>query len=145
MRAQHQFYILPFAYRLRKPQAILRYEVLREGYLFRNLVLGNINFFHMTKVTSPFKSVRKRDGRIVPFDESRIQNAVYRAMQATGEGDLSRDPQRVEDRIVKELVKRFPSTHTPTIEEIQDEAERTLILLDFSKTAKAYILYRSKR
>ena len=99
----------------------------------------------MTKATSLFKSVRKRDGRIVPFDESRIQNAVYRAMQATGEGDLSRDPQRVEDRIVKELVKRFPSTHTPTIEEIQDEAERTLILLDFSKTAKAYILYRSKR
>lgn len=92
-----------------------------------------------------FKSVRKRDGRIVPFDQDRITSAVYRAMQAAGEGDLTRDPARVSSRVAQSLIKKFPSRHIPTIEEIQDLVEEALIILDFAKTAKAYILYRSKR
>src|SRR3989344_3667285 len=92
-----------------------------------------------------FKSVRKRDGRIVPFDKDRITSAVYRAMQAAGEGDLSRNSIRVSGRAVQELTKKFPARHIPTIEEIQDMVEQVLIILDFAKTAKAYILYRSKR
>lgn len=95
--------------------------------------------------TTKFKSVQKRDGRIVSFDQSRITNAVYRAMQATGEGNLSRDPQIVSDRVVKELERKYPETHVPRIEEIQDIVEEALILLDFPKTAKAYILYRNER
>ena len=30
-----------------------------------------------------FKSIKKRDGRIVPFDESRITNAIFKAMRAS--------------------------------------------------------------
>lgn len=97
------------------------------------------------KIAIPFKSVRKRDGRIVPFDQNRITNAVYRAMEASGEGDLQRDPPRVSDRVVRELIKKFSAGYTPGIEEIQDVAEEALILMDFPKTAKGYILYRSKR
>lgn len=93
----------------------------------------------------PFKNVVKRDGRVVLFDKSRIVNAVYRAMEASKEGDLSRDPSRIADRVVQELIRKFPATHTPNIEEIQDIVESTLILLDFPKTAKGYILYRNKR
>lgn len=81
----------------------------------------------------------------MPFDQERITSAVFRAMRAEGEGDLSRDPMLVSSRVVRELVKRFPPTHVPTIEEIQDIVETVLILLDFPKTAKGYILYRSKR
>lgn len=92
-----------------------------------------------------FTQVRKRDGRIVPFDAARITNAVRRAMQASGEGDLTRDPQRVSDQVVSELNRRFPPAHTPQIEEIQDVVEETLILFDLAKTAKAYILYRHER
>lgn len=96
--------------------------------------------------TSPtFTSVRKRDGRIVPWDQSRIANAVYRAMQAAKEGDLSKDPLNVSNKVVQELAKKFARTHVPSIEEIQDVVEEILILADFPKTAKAYILYRSKR
>lgn len=98
-----------------------------------------------TKSGAPFKSVRKRDGRIAPFDQDRITSAVYRAMQAAGEGDLTRDPARVSSRVAQSLVRKFPSRHIPTIEEIQDLVEEALIILDFAKTAKAYILYRSKR
>lgn len=66
-------------------------------------------------------------------------------MQATGEGDLTRDPKDVSDRVTRELTKRFPADHTPHVEEIQDIVEETLILMDFPKTAKAYILYRYER
>lgn len=92
-----------------------------------------------------FTHVRKRDGRIVPFDPSRIANAVRKAMQASGEGELAQDPQRVTDQVVTELARHFPTAHTPQIEEIQDLVEETLILFDFAKTAKAYILYRHER
>ena len=72
------------------------------------------------KITIPFKSVRKRDGRVVPFDDERISGAVYRAMQAAGEGDLSKDPARVAERVLKEIVKKFPAAHVPAIGVAQD-------------------------
>lgn len=92
-----------------------------------------------------FTKVRKRDGRIVNWDENRITNAIYRAMDATGEGDLKKDSSHVSEKVVKELQKKFPATHIPNVEEIQDVVEETLILTDFPKTAKAYILYRNQR
>lgn len=95
--------------------------------------------------TTPFTQARKRDGRIVPFDQARIVNAVRHAMQACGEGDVNVDPQRVADAAIAALRQRYPSGHVPQVEEIQDLAEESLILLDFPKTAKAYILYRHER
>ena len=91
------------------------------------------------------KQIKKRDGRIVDFEQSRITSALYKAMQASGEGNLEQDPVRVSDKVVQELAKRFPKEHIPEVEEIQDIVEETLILMDFAKTAKAYILYRHKR
>lgn len=97
------------------------------------------------RTASHFTSVKKRDGRIVPFDQERITKAVFRAMKAEGEGDLTKDPLRVSSRVMQELIRKFPSSHIPSIEEIQDVVETALIVLDFPKTAKGYILYRSKR
>ena len=97
------------------------------------------------KSVSYFMSVKKRDGRIVPFEQERITKAVFRAMKAEGEGDLSRDPVRVSGRVMQDLSRKYPQAHVPTIEEVQDVVETALILLDFPKTAKGYILYRSKR
>ena len=91
------------------------------------------------------QSIIKRDGRVMSFDQSRITNAVYRAMQATGEGAPEKDPQRVSDRVMQELAKKYSEGGSPHIEEIQDIVEESLIVLDFPKTAKAYILYRSER
>lgn len=93
----------------------------------------------------PIREVRKRDGRVVPFDKNRISNAVLRAMKASGEGDLSKDPFLVSDRVVKRLAEKYPRGGVPSIEAIQDVVEESLILLDFPKTAKAYILYRNER
>lgn len=91
-----------------------------------------------------FAQVRKRDGRIVPFDENRITNAITKAMQVTGEGSRD-DATKVSEQVVLELNKKFPAERIPTIEQIQDAAESALIVMDYAKTAKAYILYRSDR
>ncbi len=98
-----------------------------------------------SSVKNKFTHVKKRDGRIVPFDQTRITNAIYRAMQASKEGDLEKDPIRVSSEVVAGLNEQFPATHIPHVEEIQDIVEETLILLEFPKTAKAYILYRHER
>ncbi|PIR69788.1 MAG: ribonucleoside-triphosphate reductase [Candidatus Niyogibacteria bacterium CG10_big_fil_rev_8_21_14_0_10_46_36] len=91
------------------------------------------------------QSVRKRDGRVVPFDKNRISSAISRAMQASGEGNPQRDSFRITDRVIQRLAARYPRGGVPSIEAIQDIVEESLILLDFPKTAKAYILYRSER
>ncbi len=88
--------------------------------------------------------VKKRDGRIVPFDENRILNAIAKAMSVTGEG-THEEAEKVSDRVVAELNRKFPEEHIPTIEEIQDVVETELIVMDYAKTAKAYILYRNDR
>ena len=89
--------------------------------------------------------VRKRDGRIVPFDATRISRAISRAMEAVGEGDLKTDPERVSETVIKKLQKKYSDGSIPDIENIQDIVEEELILMDFPKAAKAYILYRQKR
>ncbi len=91
-----------------------------------------------------FEQVRKRDGRIVAFDEGRITNAIFRAMQAQGEGS-SDHAEKVSEQVAVALSKKYPAGHIPTIEEIQDVVESQLILMDFAKTAKGYILYRNDR
>lgn len=97
----------------------------------------------MTKNNS-FAEVRKRDGRIVPWDQDRITGAISRAMAATKEGSAE-SAQKVSEQVVASLMKKHPAGHIPTIEEIQDVVETQLILMDFQKTAKAYILYRNER
>jgi ribonucleoside-triphosphate reductase (thioredoxin) len=92
-----------------------------------------------------FAEVRKRDGRIVPFDQVKITNAIAKAMNVTGEAKSREDAEKVSEQVVTTLAKKYPKEHLPTIEEIQDVVETQLILMDYPKTAKAYILYRSDR
>lgn len=91
-----------------------------------------------------FKLVKKRDGRLVPFDQSRITNAILKAMTATNDGILE-DAKRVSDRAMKELTRKYLPGYILGIEEIQDVVESVLITLDYAKAAKSYILYRQKR
>lgn len=65
-------------------------------------------------------------------------------MQATGEGS-SDAAEKVSEQVVVTMAKKYPGVHVPSIEEIQDAVESQLILMDFAKTAKAYILYRNER
>ncbi len=99
----------------------------------------------MKNINHSFVSVRKRDGRIVPFDQAKITNAIAKAMHVTGETASKDDAEKVSEQVLSALVKKYPSEHVPTIEEIQDVVETELIVMDYPKTAKAYILYRNDR
>ncbi|MEM2859798.1 MAG: ribonucleoside triphosphate reductase [Candidatus Bathyarchaeia archaeon] len=89
------------------------------------------------------KYVRKRDGRLEPFDQERITNAIWKAAKAVGGKDREL-AKRLSDQVVEELKKRFGEDGVPTVEEIQDVVEKVLIENGHAKTAKAYILYRKQ-
>ncbi|MCK4870144.1 MAG: ribonucleoside-triphosphate reductase [Gammaproteobacteria bacterium] len=96
------------------------------------------------------EKVQKRDGSIVKFEPDRITHAIFKAMQASGEGSHA-DAKEISDRIVKELVqiRKRHKTFLPTVEGVQDSVEKELIMgvgdKKYPKTAKAYILYREHR
>ncbi|MHB1293861.1 MAG: ribonucleoside triphosphate reductase [Anaerolineae bacterium] len=87
------------------------------------------------------KLVRKRDGRIVPFEQEKITNAIFKAAQAVGGDDYERAV-FVSNAVVAMIDERYGEDVIPSVEEIQDLVERGLIKYGHAKTAKAYILYR---
>lgn len=92
-----------------------------------------------------FSEIKKRDGRIAPFDISKISRAVYLAMNATGEQDSTKKAENLAQQVVLQLYQKNADNHTPEIEEIQDIVENVLMQGGYEKTAKAYILYRKQR
>jgi uridine kinase len=94
------------------------------------------------------ETIVKRDGRLVPFDPQKITFAIMRAAVAVGGRDQAL-AQRVADSVVAELNRRHERTieeglpaSPPSVEEVQDTVEKTLIEGGHAKTAKAYIVYR---
>ncbi len=94
-------------------------------------------------MTGRIAKVRKRDGRLVDFDETKIADAIFKAAVAVGGGDrfLAEELAGV---VTLFLEKRFAGT-VPGIEEIQDTVEKVLIETGHARTAKAFILYRDRR
>jgi len=92
------------------------------------------------------KKIEKRDGTLVPFDLTRIAEAVFKAMLATGEGS-EEDAHFIAKKIQVELekIKKRFKKFVPTVEGIQDAVEKELMQSDYVQTAKAYILYRKDR
>jgi len=89
-----------------------------------------------------FENIRKRDGRIVPFDAERITNAIAKAGQATGEFD--REVAKKLTIKVLSLAQGMIKDDIPSVEQIQDIVEEVLITSPYLKTAKAYIVYREE-
>ena len=88
--------------------------------------------------------IRKRDGRIVNFESSKISNAIYKALAATGKPDYPL-AERLAAKIVQKMVQQSEKTGVPSVEDVQDMVESILIEEGLSETAKAYILYRHER
>ena len=88
--------------------------------------------------------IKKRDGRLVPYDEAKIAAAIDRAFVAaeSGKGEVEAD--RLAKIVTREMNAK-ENNETPSVEDIQDQVERVLIAEGYAKTAKAYILYRAER
>lgn len=90
---------------------------------------------YLTKIT-------KRDGRETAFSPEKITDAIYRAAVASGGHDRI-----TAENLTNEVIARLEATGKacPTVEEVQDMVEKTLIENGHAKTAKSYILYRADR
>ena len=87
--------------------------------------------------------VRKRDGQIVDFDAAKIESAILRAGQASGELDAL-EASLLTAQVVKVLAHRYTNGRLPDIEGIQDVVEQTLISANHFGTARGYIVYREQ-
>jgi uridine kinase len=94
----------------------------------------------MTKIVS----VVKRSGAVVPFNQDRITNAIYRAAVSVGGRDRS-TAEGLSQQVVRILEEATSVDQIPTVEDIQDIVEKVLIENGRAKVAKAYILYRDER
>ena len=100
-----------------------------------------------TETQSFIKSVVKRSGDVVPYDRTKIEKAIGKAIEAI---EKFPDPERaktltdcVEEKIRLLLAGRRAHS-IPAIEEIQDLVENALIENQEVDVAKAYILYRAR-
>jgi ribonucleoside-triphosphate reductase len=89
-----------------------------------------------------FSQIRKRDGRVVKFDPEKITNAIAKAGAATEEYD-SGTARRLTIKVLT-LAEQLLGDRIPSVEEIQDIVEETLLQSPYRKTAKAYIIYRDQ-
>lgn len=90
--------------------------------------------------------VVKRDFSTKKFELDKITNAILKAMTAVDHGTKD-DAQNVALGVYKVLQERktVDVDYIPTIEEIQDNVETTLMAAGFLKAAKAYIIYRNQQ
>jgi len=84
-------------------------------------------------------AVIKRNGVTASFHLDKIKQAIESAGQATGEFNGDR-AHALAQQVQEKLQRRVP-----TVEQIQDQVERTLHEAGHFDTARAYIVYREKR
>ncbi|MBT8338903.1 MAG: ribonucleoside triphosphate reductase [Desulfatitalea sp.] len=89
-----------------------------------------------------FEQIKKRDGRIVEFDSTKITAAIAKAGQATSEFN-EREGRKLTLRVLT-LAHDLRLGPVPEVEEVQDIVERVLLDSPYHSTAKAYILYREQ-
>ena len=88
--------------------------------------------------------IRKREGRIVPFNREKITSAIYRAIVATGSRDRTL-AESLSTRVVEILEEKYGNEAIPAVEDVQDVVEKVLVENGQAKVAKTYIIYRQKR
>ncbi len=92
---------------------------------------------------SGVRTITKRDGRVVLYDETKIANAILKALTAAGEDDAA-SAARLANEVGEALAERL-GQNSYRIEDIQDEAEKALMRCGYEEAAKKYILYRDRR
>jgi ribonucleoside-triphosphate reductase (formate) len=88
--------------------------------------------------------IKKRDGRTMPYDIHKIENAITKAFEGSGSPKSADVASALAVQVEAELQNENAGT-APSVEDIQDTVERVLIEKGYVRTAKAYILYRAER
>ncbi len=93
--------------------------------------------------STDIKFVRKRDGRLEPFDPPKIEKVIFAAAKAVG-GENVEKAREITRQTISFLEVLYKGDRVPSVENIQDLVEKVLIENGHAKTAKAYILYREQ-
>ena len=89
--------------------------------------------------------VKKRDGRIVDFDATKIKNAILAAFEDV-DGEIDKYAEDKAENIANYIEGYYEEVNEiPGIEEIQDLVEKGLMSCKRKDVAKSYILYRENR
>ena len=89
--------------------------------------------------------IRKRDGRLVSFNEDKIIQAILKAFKSV-DGEVSEYAQEKAINIASYVRGYYEEIdYVPTVEEVQDLVEKGLMATKRKDVAKAYILYREER
>jgi len=87
--------------------------------------------------------IRKRDGRLAPFEQGKIQEAIEKAVRAVGGTDMEKAG-AIATQVGGILQVIYKNDRIPTVENVQDLVEKILIENGHAKVAKTYILYRKQ-
>ena len=98
-----------------------------------------------SQIESSIAEIRKRNGKVTNFDKNKITNAIHKALMATNQEDRDLAEELTNGVLDKLITQGFSSSHPPSVEDIQDMVESTLIEQGHSEIAKSYILYRHER
>lgn len=95
-----------------------------------------------------FPQIKKRDGRIMVFDFEKVTTAIFKTFRAVKQNKDDKEnfkqAEKVAEHVIKILNKKYDENSIPTVEEVQDAVEETLIKEELVVAAKAYILYRDQ-
>jgi ribonucleoside-diphosphate reductase alpha chain len=98
-----------------------------------------------SQIENSIIDIRKRSGAITAFNKDKISNAIFGALAATSKADRGLADQLAGNVVDKLVEQGFTNSRAPTVEDIQDIVESTLIDSGNSDIAKAYIVYRHER
>ncbi len=94
--------------------------------------------------TQPITKIVKRNGAVVSYDRDRIATAIFKAAASVGGSDR-KIAEELANKVEQAVAGTYGEAGIPTVEDIQDLVEETLIEEGHAKIARAYILYRAKR
>lgn len=92
--------------------------------------------------------VRKRDGRVIPFNSDRITRAIFLAASKVAERENSKADYHLAELLTQDVIKLLNlryANNTPGVEDIQDAVVKVLIEKGHAKTSEEYIVYRTER
>ena len=98
-----------------------------------------------SQIENSIGQIRKRNGSVDPFYKEKISSAIFKALAATSEPDRNLADDLAEGVVTRLVEHGFSASRPPSVEDIQDLVESTLIEKGHSEIAKSYILYRHER
>ncbi|MFH1598408.1 MAG: vitamin B12-dependent ribonucleotide reductase [Patescibacteria group bacterium] len=87
--------------------------------------------------------IRKRDGRVVPFDQKKVYEAIRKATIGVGKENKSQ-AKKLSKQVTELMKERYQGGVIPTVENVQDVVEEILIKNEQVQMARAFIIYRQK-